>query len=43
MALIEKTDIHIVGHDQIDTDHDEFISLLNRLDAADNKDFPVLF
>jgi hemerythrin len=43
MALIEKTDIHIVGYDQIDTDHDEFISLLNRLDAADNKDFPVLF
>lgn len=43
MALIEKTDTHSVGYDLIDNDHDDFIDLLNRLDAADNKDFPVLF
>ncbi|MGZ5541987.1 MAG: bacteriohemerythrin [Methylobacter sp.] len=43
MTLIEKTKLHIVGHDLIDNDHDEFVNLLNRLDAADNKDFPALF
>lgn len=43
MAVIEKANLHIVGHEQIDTDHDNFVSLLNRLDAADNKDFPALF
>lgn len=43
MALIEKTDALTVGYDLIDNDHDEFISLLNELDAADNADFPALF
>lgn len=43
MALIEKTGALIVAHDLIDNDHDEFISLLNELDAADNANFPALF
>ncbi len=43
MALIEKTGTHIVGYDLIDNDHDEFISLLNKLEAAVNTDFPALF
>jgi hemerythrin len=43
MALIEKADIHIVGYDLIDNDHDEFISLVNQLEAADNANFPALF
>lgn len=43
MALIETTDVLTVGYDQIDNDHDEFISLINELDAADNTAFPVLF
>jgi hemerythrin-like metal-binding protein len=43
MALIEKTGALIVAYDQIDNDHDEFISLLNKLDAADNTNFPALF
>lgn len=43
MALLEKTDTITVGHDLIDTDHAEFISLLNALDTAGNADFPALF
>ncbi len=43
MALIEKTSVLIVGYDLIDNDHDEFISLLNKLDSASNADFAVLF
>ncbi len=43
MALIEKNDIHSVGYDPIDNDHDEFIDLLNKLDTADNAGFPALF
>ena len=43
MALIEKTDTLTVGYDLIDNDHDEFISLLNKLDAAGNAEFPALF
>jgi hemerythrin-like metal-binding protein len=43
MALIENIDVLTVGYDQIDNDHDEFISLLNELDAADNTNFPALF
>ncbi len=43
MALIEKTGALIVAHELIDNDHDEFISLLNKLDAADNAAFPALF
>lgn len=43
MTLIESTHIPAVGHDLIDNDHDEFISLVNQLDSASNADFPVLF
>jgi len=43
MALIEKTSVLIVGYDLIDNDHDEFISLLNKLESASNADFAVLF
>lgn len=43
MALIEKTDVLTVGHDRIDNDHDDFINLLNKLDAAGNADFQALF
>jgi len=43
MALIEKNGFLLVGHAPIDHDHDEFITLLNQLDAADNGDFPALF
>ena len=43
MALIEKTSLLKVGYELIDNDHDEFISLLNQLDAAGNADFPALF
>jgi hemerythrin-like metal-binding protein len=43
MALLEKNDTTTVGHDLIDNDHAEFISLLNELDTASNADFPDLF
>ncbi|MDD5411753.1 MAG: hemerythrin domain-containing protein [Methylobacter sp.] len=43
MTLIEKTGALIVGYDLIDNDHDEFITLLNKLDSAGNADFPALF
>ncbi|MGR9014706.1 MAG: bacteriohemerythrin [Gammaproteobacteria bacterium] len=43
MTLIEKTDVVAVGYDLIDKDHDEFVDLLNRLDGADNQNFPALF
>jgi len=43
MALIEKTNTLIVDYAPIDNDHDEFISLLNALDSANNADFPALF
>jgi hemerythrin len=43
MALIEKTGLLKVGYELIDNDHDEFISLLNQMDAAANADFPALF
>lgn len=43
MALIEKTGALTVAYDLIDNDHDEFISLLNKLDTADNANFPALF
>jgi hemerythrin-like metal-binding protein len=43
MALIEKTDTPIIGHQLIDNDHDDFINLLNELDSTDNANFPALF
>lgn len=43
MTLLEKTDVVTVGYSPIDGDHDEFISLLNKLDATDNANFPALF
>lgn len=43
MALNEKDSVLSVGYAAIDNDHDEFISLINQLDAASNADFPALF
>jgi hemerythrin-like metal-binding protein len=43
MELIEKNSALIVGNELIDNDHDEFISLLNKLESANNADFPALF
>jgi len=43
MTIIEKAAAPIVGYELIDNDHDEFISLLNKLDTADNATFPALF
>ncbi|MGD0960202.1 MAG: hemerythrin domain-containing protein [Methylomonas sp.] len=43
MTLIETSATIIVGHTQIDNDHQDFIRLLNALDAAGNADFPALF
>jgi len=43
MALLTKTEFVTVGYDLIDTDHDEFIDLVNTLDTASNTDFPALF
>lgn len=43
MALIEKNSVPSVDYDLIDSDHDEFITLLNQLDCAGNVDFPALF
>lgn len=43
MALIEKNATPEVGYELIDNDHDEFITLVNKLDTAGNADFPALF
>lgn len=43
MPLLEKTETACVGYVAIDQDHDDFISLLNRLDNAEYADFPTLF
>ena len=43
MALIEKNGSILLGYEPIDQDHDEFIILLNRLNDADNAEFPALF
>ncbi|OAI15370.1 hemerythrin [Methylomonas koyamae] len=43
MTLIDKSTIPATGNDQIDSEHAEFISLLNQLDNADNREFPGLF
>lgn len=43
MTIIEKAATPIVGYEPIDNDHDEFISLLNKLETADNATFPALF
>ena len=43
MTLIEKTDSLLTGNTLIDNDHDEFITLLNQLDSANNSKFPALF
>ena len=43
MTLIEKNNVLMVGYDLIDSDHGEFITLLNQLDSASNADFPALF
>ncbi|MGY6274348.1 bacteriohemerythrin [Methylomonas sp. MgM2] len=43
MALIDAASLNLVGYPAIDSDHQEFVSLLNQLDGADNADFPALF
>lgn len=43
MALIEAATVGLVGYYAIDDDHQEFVSLLNQLDVANNADFPALF
>lgn len=43
MTLLETNDSTTLDYDPIDRDHQEFIDLLNRLDAAGNADFPALF
>lgn len=43
MALIDKNGSMLLGYEPIDQDHDEFITLLNRLNQADNAEFPALF
>lgn len=43
MSLINAATITAVGDASIDSDHQEFVALLNRLDAASDADFPALF
>lgn len=43
MTLINAATITTVGHDSIDSDHQEFVTLLNQLDTAADADFPALF
>ena len=43
MALIDMATVSPVGYSAIDSDHREFVSLINQLDAASNADFPALF
>lgn len=43
MALVDATTVNRVGYPAIDSDHQEFVALLNQLDIASNADFPRLF
>ena len=43
MTLIDSASVKTVGHPVIDSDHQEFVELLNQLDNANNADFPALF
>ncbi|MGR8929683.1 MAG: bacteriohemerythrin [Gammaproteobacteria bacterium] len=43
MALIDMAAVSQVGYSAIDSDHQEFVSLINQLDSASNGDFPALF
>jgi len=43
MAVIEAAALIKVGYPAIDSDHQEFVDLLNRLDEASNAEFPVMF
>ncbi len=43
MSLIDAASVATVGYRAIDSDHDEFVLLVNQLDAASNADFPLLF
>lgn len=41
MGLAETVQLTKVGYEPIDRDHQEFVSLLDKLDAAGNADFPA--
>lgn len=43
MSLIDAASVATVGYQAIDSDHHEFVLLVNQLDAASNADFPLLF
>jgi hemerythrin len=43
MEPLENNSAIVLGHAAIDTDHHEFIALLNRLSSAGNADFPAMF
>ncbi|AEF99380.1 bacteriohemerythrin [Methylomonas methanica] len=43
MTLIDPAAFRRVGNPAIDHDHESFVTLLNRLDAASNTEFPGLF
>lgn len=43
MSLIQQNSIPLTGQALIDTDHGEFIALVNQLDSASNAEFPALF
>lgn len=43
MTLIDPGAFRRVGNSSIDSDHESFVTLLNRLDTASNADFPALF
>lgn len=43
MALLKWEELLAVGVDIIDEDHRHAVDLLNRLDEADDADFPALF
>ena len=43
MALIDAASLIQVGYSAIDSDHHEFVALLNRLDEASNAEFPAMF
>jgi hemerythrin len=43
MGLADTIQLTKVGYQPIDHDHQEFVSLLDKLDSASNADFPALF
>ncbi|MDD4913617.1 MAG: hemerythrin family protein [Methylococcales bacterium] len=43
MTLLEQSGEFVTGHAVMDQDHEVFLTLLNRLAAADSNAFPTLF